>query len=184
LAHDGPTSVRYPKAAAETVERPFSPVELGKSEVLDWGEDGMIVCCGTLLGAAVKAAEMLREDGLDVGVINARFIKPLDTEVILKAVESSPFVLTVEEGQLMTGFGSAVLEAANEARLSTAHVRRLGLPDRFVEHGERGELLAELGLDAPGIARAAREMAARDARAESPLRETPDLAPIKPRRGR
>jgi 1-deoxy-D-xylulose-5-phosphate synthase len=122
----------------------------------------MIVCCGTQLGASVKAAALLRDEGLDVGVINARFIKPLDTETILKAVESSPFVLTVEEGQLMTGFGSAVLEAANNVGLRTAHIRRLGLPDRFVEHGERGELLADLGLDATGIARACREMNRRE----------------------
>jgi 1-deoxy-D-xylulose-5-phosphate synthase len=189
LAQDGPASLRYPKAAAETVERPFTPIELGKAEVIEWGEDGMIVCCGTLLGAAVKAAGLLREEGLDIGVINARFIKPLDTETILKAVETSPFVLTVEEGQLMAGFGSALLEAANEARLPTAHIRRLGLPDRFVEHGERGELLAELGLDAAGIARACRESAGLPARSEPPDSETAnpktaDLATVKPRRGR
>ncbi len=155
--HDGPTSIRYPKAVAELVDRSFAPIELGRSEVVEWGTDGMIVCCGTLLAACVQAAAQLRAEGLDVGVINARFIKPLDTETILKAVAECGFVLTVEEGQLMTGFGSAVLEAANEAGLSTANVHRLGLPDRYVEHGERGELLAESGLDAPGIAARCRQ---------------------------
>ena len=161
LGHDSPVSLRYPKAAAEKHDRPLAPVELGRSEVIDWGHDGMFIACGTLLGACVKAAAALREEGLDVGVINARFIKPLDTETILRAVESCSFVLTVEEGALMGGFGSAVLEAASEAGLSAAHVRRLGIPDQFIEHGERGELLADLGLDAAGLAQAAREAAAR-----------------------
>jgi len=160
LQHDGPTSLRYPKAPAENIERSLAPIEQGRAEVIEWGADGTIVCCGTLLGACVQAAAELRNHGLDVGVVNARFIKPLDTDVILKAVETSPFVVTVEEGQLMTGFGSAVLEAANEARLSTANVHRLGIPDCYVEHGERGELLAALGLDAAGIARKCRELAA------------------------
>jgi len=160
LKHDGPTSLRYPKAPAETIERSFAPIEHGRAEVMEWGTDGTIVCCGTLLGACVQAATELRGEGLDIGVVNARFIKPLDAEVILKAVETSPFVVTVEEGQLMTGFGSAVLEAANEARLSTANVYRLGIPDCYVEHGERNELLASLGLDPAGIARKCRELAA------------------------
>jgi 1-deoxy-D-xylulose-5-phosphate synthase len=160
LQHEGPTSLRYPKAPAETIERSFAPIEHGRAEVIEWGTDGTIVCCGTLLGACVQAAAELRNEGLDIGVVNARFIKPLDTETILKAVETSPFVVTVEEGQLMTGFGSAVLEAANEARLSTANVHRLGIPDHYVEHGERNELLADLGLNAAGIARKCRELAA------------------------
>lgn len=161
LSHDGPAAIRYPKAKAGAVERRFAPLELGRSEVLQWGHDGAIIACGTLLADCVRAAAQLREDGLDVGVINARFVKPLDTETLLRAVESCPLVVTVEEAALMTGFGSALLEAANEAALPTAHVRRLGIADRFVEHGERDELLAELGLDADGIAAACRQLAAR-----------------------
>lgn len=161
LSHDAPVSMRYPKTAAEKHDRPLAPIELGRSEVVDWGHDGMFIACGALLGNCIKAAAALREEGLDVGVINARFIKPLDTETILRAVESCSFVLTVEEGALMGGFGSAVLEAVSDAGLSSAHIRRLGIPDRFVEHGERGELLADLGLDAPGLTRAARELAGR-----------------------
>jgi len=100
----------------------------------------------------------LREQGLDVGVINARFVKPLDTETIFRAIEETGFVVTVEEGTLLGGFGAAVLEAANAARVSTDRVRCLGLPDRFIEHGERDELLAELGLDVDGLVRTALEM--------------------------
>ncbi len=161
LKHDSPTSIRYPKTKAENIEGARAPVELGRAEVIDWGHDGMLIACGTLVTECIKAAAKLREEGLDVGVVNARFIKPLDTETILRAIASSPFVVTVEEGALMTGFGSAVLEAANEAGESTAHVSRLGVPDRYIDHAERGEQLAELGLDAAGIAETCRELAAK-----------------------
>jgi 1-deoxy-D-xylulose-5-phosphate synthase len=93
--------------------------------------------------------------GLQVGVVNARFIKPLDRATVCKAIEEAAFVLTVEEGCLMGGFGSAVLEAASDAGIPTPHVRRLGLPDRFVMHAERDEQLAEVGLDVAGIIRSA-----------------------------
>jgi 1-deoxy-D-xylulose-5-phosphate synthase len=156
VSHDGPVSVRYPKANLERVAREVSPLELGKAEVIDWGEDGAFVVFGTLLPAAVKAASMLRAEGFHVGVINARFVKPLDRDTILRAVEQLPVVVTVEEGTLEGGFGSAVLEAANAAGLDARNVVRRGLPDRFVEHGERGELLADLGLDAAGLANAVR----------------------------
>jgi 1-deoxy-D-xylulose-5-phosphate synthase len=161
LSHDSPVSIRYPKAGAQTFDAARTAIELGRAEVLDWGHDGMIVACGTLAASCIKAAAMLREEGLDVGVINARFIKPLDTETILRAVGRSPFVITVEEASLMGGFGSAVLEAATDAGLNTSHIRRLGIPDRFIEHAERNELLADLGLDPEGIALACRQMAAR-----------------------
>ena len=100
-------------------------------------------------------------------MINARFVKPLDRATILKAIEECGFVLTVEEGCLTGGFGSAVLEAANDAGLDTAHVRRLGLPDRFVLHAERDEQLAEVGLDVDGIVAAALASAARQSMAKN-----------------
>ena len=153
LSHPGPVSLRYPKAAAETVERSVEPVALGQAEVLDWGRDGILIAYGSLLGNCVKAALRLKEEGLDVGVINARFAKPLDRDTILRAIAESGFVVTVEEGTLLGGFGSAVLEAANAAGLQTDHVRRLGLPDQFIEHAERAEQLTDLGLDPDGIVR-------------------------------
>jgi 1-deoxy-D-xylulose-5-phosphate synthase len=157
LNHDAPTSIRYPKANLERHERTVAPIELGKAEVLDWGTDVIYVAFGTLLNSCLKAADELRNEGLSVGVINARFCKPLDREVILRALGDASVVVTVEEGTLEGGFGSAVLECANAAGLNATHVVRCGLPDRFVEHGERHELFAELGLDVPGLARAARE---------------------------
>ena len=161
LEHDGPISIRYPKSIAEDVDRPETPVEYGRSEVYRWGEDGMFVAFGSLFPTCVAAADRLAKDGLDIGVINARFLRPLDTEVIFKAVQETGFVITVEESTLNGGFGSAVLEAANDAGLPTTHLRRLGIPDRFIEHGDRGELLADLGLDVAGQMAAAHAMAER-----------------------
>lgn len=156
LEHDGPVAIRYPKANLEKVERGVAPVELGQAEIHEWGTDGAIIAYGSLFPTCVKAAEKLRQEGLEIGVINARFAKPLDRQTLLRAVEQLPLVVTVEEGTLEGGFGSALLEAANAAGLDTRHVVRLGIPDRFIEHAERGELLAELGLDVAGICRAVR----------------------------
>ncbi len=161
LGQDGPVSIRYPKAAAERHERTVAPLELGRGEVMQWGDDIMLIACGAMLGNCLRAAETLRAEGFDVGVINARFVKPLDRELIFKALESCSVVLTVEEAALAGGFGSAVVEAAADAGLDVRHLRRLGVPDHFVEHGDRNELLADLNLDAQGIARAAREQAER-----------------------
>src|SRR5262249_23748020 len=156
LTQKHPASMRYPKAGLERIERGPVPVELGQAEVFEWGADGAIVVFGTLFPTSVKAAEKLRQEGLDLGVVNARFAKPLDKNTILRAVEELPLVVTVEEGTLEGGFGSAVLEAANAAGLDTRNVVRLGIPDRFIEHAERGELLASLGLDVDGICRTVR----------------------------
>ena len=154
-----PVAIRYPKADAVTPDRPLTPVELGKAEVLRWGRDGMILACGSPLRSCIEASDRLAEEGLDIGLINARFVKPLDAQTLLRAVAEAPFVLTVEEGVLMGGFGSAVLEAACDAHLDTSRVRRLGIPDQYVEHGDRDELLADLGLDADGIAQTCRRLA-------------------------
>ncbi|MDX2038962.1 MAG: 1-deoxy-D-xylulose-5-phosphate synthase [Isosphaeraceae bacterium] len=160
LHREGPTSIRYPKANLETIAREVQPVELGQAEILEWETDGMLLACGTLVTTCLRVAERLRKDhGLRVGVVNARFIKPLDKTVVLKAVEECGFVLTVEEGCLPGGFGSAVLEAVSDAGLSSAHIQRLGLPDRFVLHAEREEQLAEVGLDVDGITNSAVDLA-------------------------
>jgi 1-deoxy-D-xylulose-5-phosphate synthase len=157
LAHDGPVAIRYAKAAAEAIARPALPVELGKAEVIGHGEDGCLIACGSMLIPCAEAAKRLAAEGVELGVINARFVKPLDTATILAAVANMPLVVTVEEGVLMGGFGSTVLEAAADAGLDTSPIHRLGIPDRFIEHGPRADLLADLGLDAAGIARSCRQ---------------------------
>jgi len=156
---DHPTAIRYPKTNAENIGRDRPPIELGKAEVLKPGSDGAVICYGTQLAEAKKAVELLAKDGLDVTLVNARFAKPIDRETILPILKDAPFVVTVEEAALMTGFGSAVLEAANEAGVDASHVKRLGIPDLFVQHGDRAEILAELQLDSLGIAQVCRELA-------------------------
>ena len=160
LNHSSPTSLRYPKTNTELVERPQADVELGKAEIYEWGHDGTFLAFGTLFSTAVRAAERLRKEGLDFGVVNARFAKPIDSEVIARAVQETGFVITVEESTLTGGFGSAVIEAANSQGVSTDNIRCLGIPDHFVEHGERAELLADLGLDVDGLVATALKLAA------------------------
>jgi 1-deoxy-D-xylulose-5-phosphate synthase len=161
LQQDGPVAIRYPKASVAEIDREEQPLEMGKAEIIRWGTDGAILCFGTLLSDCVRAANTLRQGGANVAVINARFAKPLDREIIRRVLQECSFVVTVEEGALMGGFGSAVLEAASDMGLNTSHVTRLGIPDHFVEHGERAELLADLGLDASGIAQVCRDAANR-----------------------
>jgi 1-deoxy-D-xylulose-5-phosphate synthase len=173
LHHDGPCAIRYPKASASTIARDPAPIELGRSEVLRTGVDGYLVGCGTLVKRCLAAAEQLHEEGVEVGVINARFIKPLDADTIVAAAEHVPWIVTVEEAALAGGFGSAVLEAVAGAGVDASRVHRLGIPDHYVEHGERDELLADLGLDAAGIAATCRKLVERtDAlrQAPAPLR--------------
>ena len=166
LTLDAPSSLRYPKTNTEKVERSIAPLELGKSEVLSWGEDGTFLACGALMPRAVEAAAELKQQGLDVGVVNSRFVKPVDEDIVRRAIENG-FVITIEENAVNGGFGSAVLEAASRLGLSTDRVRVLGVPDEFIEHGDRKELLADLGLDALGLAKTAKQLAKSSAISES-----------------
>ncbi len=158
LSLGGPSAIRYPKCVAESVNRVPVPVEMGTAEVLETGEDGLIVVCGTLLGECGRAVDLLRADGLNVGLINARFVKPLDTETILPAIRQAAFTVTVEEGMLAGGFGSCVLEALCDEGIEIVRFRRMGIPDRYIEHASRTEQLEELGLTADGIAAECRRL--------------------------
>ena len=171
LSSEQPCSIRYPKTTAVEIDRPLAPLRIGEAEILRWGDDGMIICLGTLLPQCVAASEQLRKQGMDVGVINARFAKPLDQDLIGRALRTAPFVITVEEAALMGGFGSAVLELANQEQLDTRYVKRMGIPDQFVEHGDREELLADLGLNDEGIMHACQEMAERRRLSDAKLTE-------------
>ena len=155
LGHNHPVSIRYPKTPLQMLERSVKPVQVGRAEVIEQGDDIVLMAFGTLLGECARAAEILRSRGLSVGLVNARFAKPLDTDLIEGVLRSGSILVTVEEGTLEAGFGSAVLEAANNMVLPTQQIVRLGLPDRFVEHGERAELFESLGLTAKGIAQSA-----------------------------
>jgi 1-deoxy-D-xylulose-5-phosphate synthase len=151
IGHGAPISMRYPKTKLEKVTRNETPIDLGKAEVFSFGQDGNFLSIGAMFPRCVVAAEKLRQQGLDVGVINARFVKPLDREVIVRALEQDRFLITVEENTLQGGFGSAVLEEVSAQGLSADRVHRIGVPDRFIEHGDREELLADLGMDVGGL---------------------------------
>ena len=156
LNNPGPTAIRYPKTRAGRIERPTRPFELGRAEVLREGRDGAIILCGGGLAAtaydvAAELADAARAEPLDVGIINARFIKPLDVETLLAPLRRGLPVVTVEENAAPGGFGAALLEAANEAGVDARAVVRLAAPDYYVPHGSREEELAEVGLDRLGI---------------------------------
>ncbi len=163
------TAIRYPKTTAVEITEDRQPIELGKSEIMSWGRDGMLLAVGTELSHCMQAAAKLKERGLDIGVINVRFIKPLDTVVMRRVLEEAPLVVTAEEGTLSGGFGSALLEFAADHGLRADHVRRLGVPDRFVEHQSRAEVLQELRLDPEGIVKTVLELAAQRGLLEADL---------------
>jgi 1-deoxy-D-xylulose-5-phosphate synthase len=170
LSHDGPVAIRYPKAVLEPgLSNRFGedrlPVTMGQCEPLIDGPDGLIIGCGSLAGSCLAAVEELQKEGLNVGLINARFIKPLDKDTLLKRIQMSPWVVSVEENTLQAGFGSAILEAIHDAALQTGPIRRLGIPDQFIEHGDRADLLSSLTLDASGIADVCRELSGQTATA-------------------
>ncbi|MDR1923691.1 MAG: 1-deoxy-D-xylulose-5-phosphate synthase [Planctomycetaceae bacterium] len=147
-----PAAIRYPKSECDNSRNSSSPIEIGKSEIIRTGKDGTIVVCGTFLNCANEAADfMSSKHNIETGIINARFIKPLDTKVILEPLRNDRFVITIEEGMLAAGFGSAVLEAANELSIDTRKLKRIGFADKYIEHGERNELLDDTGLNTKNI---------------------------------
>lgn len=158
LQHDHPSGIRYPKASALELEHTPAPVEIGKAEWIREGDDGTIVAYGAMLEQAIAAAEKL-EGELSVGVVNARFVKPIDHEMVSRSLADGRFAVTLEEGTIVGGFGSAFLESAADQRLDTRMVHRLALPDEYVEHGDRPDLLNDHALSANGIAGVCRDAA-------------------------
>jgi len=155
-------SVRYPRGTGVGVPLDENPrtLPVGKGEILfnPPGAALAVVAIGACVHPALDAAELLRAEGIPVRVINARFVKPLDGELICDAARELKRVITVEENALMGGFGSAVLELFAEKGVSGVSVRRLGIPDEFAPHATQKELRRMYGIDAVGIAAAVREM--------------------------
>ncbi len=159
LALDGPVAIRYPRGAGYGVpldERlvPFVP---GAAQVLRTGEDCALLAVGAMVRPALEAAERLAEQGASVAVVNARFVKPLDRNLILDLAARTGMLFTIEENVRQGGFGSAVLELLEEEGLTGITVRLLGYPDSYVEQGEQGELRSRYGLDCSGILRSVKE---------------------------
>ena len=156
---DGPFAYRYPRGSgiglplADSVE----PLPLGTGELLQTGEDGLIIAVGSLVQPSLAAAERLQNQGIHIGVVDARFVKPLDHELILAQARQVPFIMTAEENALQGGFGAAVTELLADAGLSMPLIRA-GIPDQFIGQGTQAELHAQLGLDADGLYNRALEM--------------------------
>ncbi len=159
IAQKNPVAIRYPKTKAGRLEREAPPFETGKPEVIRPGNDGMLLGCGGgLLDNLLIAAEILASGKhayelppLDVCVLNARFIKPLEPDVALEYLQASKPVVSVEENVLSGGYGSALLEVANDRGFNTKTLVRLGAPDCYIPHGSRDEELEVAGMDLKGI---------------------------------
>ncbi|MCB0882605.1 MAG: 1-deoxy-D-xylulose-5-phosphate synthase [Thermoleophilia bacterium] len=152
LAIDGPVAFRYPRGAGPGAEVPQTPelLPVGRGEVLERGEGVALVGYGHGVGLALQAAELVADRvGVAPTVVNARFCKPLDTELLHRLAADHELIVTVEDHAALAGFGGAVLEALQH---SPARVLTLGLPDRFIDHGKRDLLLAEAGLDPSTVA--------------------------------
>lgn len=148
----GPVAIRFPRGESMGVPlKAMSKITLGKSEVLREGSEVAILALGNMVAHSMEAAEILHNEGIDTKVVNARFVKPLDTDMIDQICQSNMPLFTVEDGQKQGGFGSAVAEymaSKNYTNPLTIH----GIDDIFVEHGSQEELYASIGLDAKGIA--------------------------------
>jgi 1-deoxy-D-xylulose-5-phosphate synthase len=154
-----PISLRYPRGAGYGVQldHELKCLEIGKGEQLLDGDDLTIVAIGATVYPALQAAIALKEKGIAAGVVNARFVKPLDAELILEAARRSGRIVTVEENALQGGFGSAVLELLYDNDQQHVKVRRLGIPDHYIEQGSQAQLRKDVGIDAEGITAAALE---------------------------
>ncbi len=154
-----PTAIRYPRGAGLGVplDQDLQNLPRGKGEVLRDGTDAAFLAVGSMVAPALKAAEILQEDGISAAVVNMRFVKPLDTEMITHFATTAKLLVTVEENVLAGGFGSAVSEFLCDRRLFPVPVLRIGIPDKFIPHGSRDELLADCGLTAPQIAATVKE---------------------------
>jgi len=156
FVHDGPAAIRYPRGQGVGVPIDWNPepISIGEGEMVKPGSDLYILAAGTMTGAAEQAAAELEARGVSAGVVNPRFIKPLDEELILRCALQTRFLVTVEENVLAGGFGSAVMELLERERVHDVVVTRIGIPDTFIEHGHPAALREKYGLTPGGIARA------------------------------
>ena len=162
---DGPIALRYPRGAVRGLDpgEQIKPLRVGKAVVLRQGKDAVILAIGSVVWPALEAAQLLQK--YSVGVVNMRFVKPLDRPLLRRIYRKRLRIITVEENALEGGFGSAVMEFYEQNGMSDVKLKRLGIPDRFIEHGPRKMLLRKIGLDAEGIAKSVRKLLQEETRA-------------------
>ncbi|MGD9685723.1 MAG: 1-deoxy-D-xylulose-5-phosphate synthase, partial [Desulfobacter sp.] len=153
VAHQGPIALRYPRGAGQGVDVDYNAkgVDIGKAKVLRTGDDLLIIGIGRCVNDAMDAAELLSAQGIESTVVNARFVKPLDGELILDLAGKIKNVVTIEENVLAGGFGSAILELICDNGVSGCRVNRVGVNDVFIEHGSQNELRKDYGIDARAV---------------------------------
>jgi len=157
-----PMAVRYPRSVGLGVnmDEELHTIPIGKGEILRQGDDVAILALGNTVVPSLEAAGELAEEGIEATVVNARFVKPIDTELILDLANRIKHIVTVEENVLSGGFGSAVISVLQKGGMSDVHAKNIGLPDEFVEHGSQNVLRAKYGLDTRGIAAQVRSLLA------------------------
>ena len=160
LQYDGPASVRYPRGVSLGVEMDsnFEALPIGKGELLRDGTEVAIMSIGVPVWHAVTAAKRLGEEGISTAVVNARFVKPLDHDLIVEVAKRVRYVVTVEEGSKMGGFGSAVLETLSDAGVTDVKTKVLGMPDWYIEQGPQDLPRERYGLTAEGIYQSVKEL--------------------------
>lgn len=160
LAHDGPIAIRYPRGTGTGVKikRKIHPILIGKGEILNNGKDILILAIGSSVYEALSAQSMLMEQDIAATVVNCRFVKPLDADLITSLAKKIPRIITVEENVCQGGFGSAILECLGDKGITNFSVKRIGIPDTFVEHGPQDFLRSKYCIDAPAIVNAAKEL--------------------------
>ena len=160
IEHDGPIALRYPRGAGTgtPLDETIKPLPLGKAKILQNGDDILILAIGRSVIDALEASRALKEKGISATVVNCRFVKPLDRELITSLAAKIPRVITAEENALQGGFGSAVLEELNDAGVTGLRIERIGVADTFVEHGPQKLLRSLYGIDATAIVNTAVRM--------------------------
>ena len=184
LSYNGPASVRYPRGVSLGVDLDREPAALpiGKGEVLKDGTDVAIVAVGVTVWEAFKAAERLDSEGISTAVVNARFVKPLDTELVASVARKVRYLVTVEEGCRIGGFGSGVLEALSDHGITHLRTKTIGLPDWYIEQGPQDLLRERYGLTAEGIYETVRNLLSQ--RSDTPVSDREPRGPALATRGR
>ena len=165
-----PVAIRYPRTVIpdKKLKEEFGLIPLGRWETLKKGKDLLILAIGSMVYPALEAATELSSEGIEAEVINCRTLKPLDEELLLSSLKRFDKVMTLEENVLTGGFGSAVAEFIFEKGIVKIELKRIGIPDKFIEHGSRKELLKLLGMDKERIVKAVKEMVKIKSRTPSP----------------
>ena len=159
LAHNGPIAFRYPRGRGSGVkiEEDIASISIGKGEILKKGDDVLILAIGSSVGEALSAHSILAGQDINATIVNCRFVKPIDVDLICSLAKKIPRIITVEENVRQGGFGSAVLECLNDEGVTGFCLERIGIPDTFVEHGPQNFLRKKYQIDASAIVDAAKK---------------------------